>query len=205
MSCVGEMGGSKSSTTTAITSAFSTDWPFTVDRYGWEMFSFVIMPNHFHVFLRTPQPNLSRGMQYLASGYANWYAKRHRRPGHLLQGRFNSQLVEDETYFWSVSRYIHLNPVRGKSSLVSHPREWRWSSYPGYGSRRARFDWIRPERGLARPGRTRACPQLAGSRPLISTRFIAQWPRTMGSTRSRSGTFVPSPSAETLPHGCHAN
>ena len=70
----------------------------TVNRYGWETFSFVMMPNHFHVFLRTPQPNLSRGMQYLASGYANWYAKRHRRPGHLLQGRFKSELVEDETY-----------------------------------------------------------------------------------------------------------
>jgi glutathione S-transferase len=41
-----------------------------------------------------------------------------------------------------VSRYIHLNPVRGKSPLVSHPREWRWSSYPGCGSRRARFDWV---------------------------------------------------------------
>jgi putative transposase len=82
----------------------------TVNRYGWEMFSFVMMPNHFHAFLRTPRPNLSRGMQYLASGYANWYAKRHRRPGHLLQGTFKSQLVEDETYFWSVSRNIHFNP-----------------------------------------------------------------------------------------------
>ena len=48
------------------------------------------MPNHFHLFLRTPQPNLSRGMQYLVSGYANWYMKRHRRPGHLTQGRFET-------------------------------------------------------------------------------------------------------------------
>lgn len=114
----------------------------TVSRYGWELFSFVLMPNHFHLFLRTPQPSLSRGMQYLASGYANWFAKRHRCPGHLLQGRFKSQLVEDESYFWSVSRYIHLNPVRGKSPLVSHPRDWRWSSYPGYASKRARVDWV---------------------------------------------------------------
>ena len=95
------------------------------------------MPNHVHLFFRTPQPNLSRGMQYLASGYANWFAKKHRHPGHLLQGRFKSQLIEDESYFWSVSRYIHLNPVRGKSPLVRHPRDWRWSSYAGYASRRA--------------------------------------------------------------------
>ena len=53
------------------------------------------MPNHFHLFLRTPQPNLSRGMQYLVSGYANWYTKRHRRPGHLTQGRFKAALIED--------------------------------------------------------------------------------------------------------------
>ena len=100
------------------------------------------MPNHFHLFLRTPQASISRGMQYLASGYANWFAKRHRCPGHLLQGRFKSQLVEDESCFWSVSRYIHLNPVRGKHPLVAHPREWRWSSYPGYALRRARVDWV---------------------------------------------------------------
>jgi len=54
----------------------------TVRRCGWELFRFVLMPNHLHLFLRTPQPNLSRGMQYLLSGYANWYAKRHRRSGH---------------------------------------------------------------------------------------------------------------------------
>jgi putative transposase len=40
----------------------------TVSRFGWELFSFVLMPNHFHLFLRTPPPSLSRGMQYLASG-----------------------------------------------------------------------------------------------------------------------------------------
>jgi REP element-mobilizing transposase RayT len=64
--------------------------PVAVNRYGWELFSFVMMPNHFHLFLRTPQPNLSRGMQYLSSGYTNWYAKRHRRHGHLLQRRFGT-------------------------------------------------------------------------------------------------------------------
>jgi len=114
----------------------------TVGRYGWEVLAFVFMPNHVHVFLRTPEPNLSRGMQYLLSGYANWFAKRHRRPGHLFQGRFKGELVENETYFWAVSRYIHLNPVRGRRPLVTHPRDWAWSSYPGYANCSQRLDWM---------------------------------------------------------------
>ena len=114
----------------------------TVARYGWELLTFVFMPNHVHLFLRTPQPNLSRGMQYLLSGYANWFSKRHQRPGHLLQGRFKGELVEDESYFWTVSRYIHLNPVRGHRPLVTHPRDWAWSSYPGYASRSQRLEWV---------------------------------------------------------------
>ena len=114
----------------------------TVERYGWELLTFVFMPNHVHLFLRTPQANLSRGMQYLLSGFANWYAKRHQRPGHLFQGRFKGELVEDESYFWNVSRYIHLNPVRGRRPMVRHPRDWPWSSYAGYARRRQRHDWV---------------------------------------------------------------
>jgi putative transposase len=114
----------------------------TVDRFGWELLSFVLIPNHFHLFLRTPRPNLSRGMQYLVSGYANWHAKRHRRPGHLFQGRFKNELIEDESYFWTVSRYVHLNPVRGKVPLAVHPRDWPWSSYRGYAQRRHRVEWV---------------------------------------------------------------
>lgn len=114
----------------------------TVGRTGWEVFAFVWMPNHIHLFFRTPQPNLSKGMQYLLSGYANWYAKRHQRSGHLFQGRFKGELIEDETYFWTVSRYLHLNPLRTKRPLVTHPAEWHWSSYRGYARRRDRLDFI---------------------------------------------------------------
>ena len=114
----------------------------TVRRTGWEVFSFVWMPNHIHLFFRTPTPNLSKGMQYLLSGYANWYAKRHQRTGHLFQGRFRGELIEDESYFWNVSRYLHLNPVRGKRPLVDHPRDWMWSSYRGYCRKADRLDWL---------------------------------------------------------------
>ena len=99
---------------------------------------FVLMPNHFHLLVRTPRSNLSRGMQHLTSGYANWCSRRHRRPGPTFQGRFKSELIEDESCFWTVSRDIHLNPVRGKRPLADHPRDWPWSSYPGYDRRRRR-------------------------------------------------------------------
>lgn len=114
----------------------------TVLRCGWELFAFTFMPNHFHLFFRTPRPNLSSGMQRLLSTYANQFSRCHHRPGHLFQGRFKGELIEDETYFWTVSRYIHLNPVRGKRPLARHPREWAWSSYSGYGDRRKRLAWI---------------------------------------------------------------
>ena len=60
----------------------------SVIRCGWEMFAFVFMPNHLHLFLRTPRPNLGKGMQRLLSSYANGVARRHCRPGHLFQGRY---------------------------------------------------------------------------------------------------------------------
>jgi putative transposase len=112
----------------------------TVVARRWQLFAFVLMSNHFHLFLRTPEPDLSRGMHRMLSGYATRWARRHRRPGHVFQGRFRAQLIEDESYFWTVSRYVHLNPVRAQ--LVSHPRDWEWSSYRGYDSRRRRLDWV---------------------------------------------------------------
>ena len=114
----------------------------TVVRCGWELFSYCLMPNHFHLFFRTPRPNLSCGMQRLLSSYANGFARRHRRPGHLFQGRFKGELVEDESYFWTVSRYIHLNPVRGKRPLALDPRDYPWSSYGGFADRRRRLSWV---------------------------------------------------------------
>ncbi len=93
-------------------------------------------------------------MQYLVSGYANWYAKRHRRPDHLTQGRFKAALVEDESYFWTVNRHVHLNPVRGKRALVAHPADWLWSSYPAMpGGETASNGW--PMRQSTQRGRAR--------------------------------------------------
>jgi putative transposase len=109
-------------------------------RCCWCVYAFAIMSNHLHVVLKTPQPNLARGMQAFLSGYANAWSRRHRFSGHVFQGRYRTELVEDETYLWTVTRYVHLNPVRGR--LVKHPAEWVWSSYPGYAHRGRRLEWV---------------------------------------------------------------
>jgi REP element-mobilizing transposase RayT len=111
----------------------------TVEKYGWQIFASVLMTNHFHLFFRTPQANLSRGMQFLLGGYATWWNQRHQRGGHVFQGRFRGHLVEDETYVWVVSRYVHLNPV---GVLVDFPEQWKWSSYAGYLDPERRLAWI---------------------------------------------------------------
>lgn len=113
-----------------------------VRRSAWEVLAYSWMPNHIHVLLRTPEPNLASGMQQWLSGYANWYAKRNRRTGHLYQGRYKSFLVEDDSYFWSLSRYIHLNPCRGRQPLCAKPEAWPHGSYVGYARRSSREPFV---------------------------------------------------------------
>ena len=113
-----------------------------VDRSGWLVVGYCWMPNHIHALVKTPQPNLARGMQHWLSGYANWYAKRNRRSGHLYQGRYKAFPVEDEGYYWNLSRYIHLNPCNGGKPLAESPEGYLHSSYPGYARKSRRVDWI---------------------------------------------------------------
>jgi REP element-mobilizing transposase RayT len=116
-------------------------------RCGWRVYAFVIMSNHIHVVLKTPQPNLARGMQALLSAYANGWSRRHRFGGHVFQGRYRAELVEDESYLWTVTRYLHLNPVRAR--MVENPAAWAWSSYPGYAHRGRRLEWVAYDEVLA--------------------------------------------------------
>ena len=118
----------------------------TVEVYRWRLHAFVLMDNHEHLFVETPEPNLSAGMQHLNGSYTSYYNRRHRRVGHLFQGRFKAQLIEDEGYYWEISRYIHLNPVR--AGLAKRPQDWGWSSYPGYRLRSRELPWMTYERVL---------------------------------------------------------
>jgi putative transposase len=97
------------------------------ERFGWQVHSYCLMRNHYHLLIETPEPNLSAGMHRLNFLYAQWFNWRHGVDGHLFQGRFYSRLVTSDPHLLELSRYIVLNPVR--AGLCSDPSEWRWSSY----------------------------------------------------------------------------
>jgi putative transposase len=123
-------------------------------RYGWRFFAWVLMDNHFHLFLRTPGADLSAGMHDLNSGYATWFNRRHQRVGALYQGRFKAILVEDESYAWTLSRYIHVNPVRAK--MVKRPADHAWSSYRHFLRARGAPDWLDWQSVLDEMGKNRS-------------------------------------------------
>lgn len=100
------------------------------DKFGFHLYAYCLMGNHYHLFLEINQPNLSRIMQYINTSYSAYYNVKRRRFGHFFQGRFKSILVEADGYFLELTRYIHLNPVRAK--IVDSPEKYRWSSYNAY-------------------------------------------------------------------------
>jgi putative transposase len=111
----------------------------SLPRFEVELHAYVLLSNHFHLLVRTRRANLSRWMHWLMVTYTIWFNRRHHKGGHLFQGRYKSLLVEGGCYLLGLSRYLHLNPVRGKIIGAGDPKErrerlraYRWSSYRGY-------------------------------------------------------------------------
>ena len=128
-----------------------------VERFGVRLHAYVLMGNHYHLLVQTPQPNLSQALQWLNVSYSVWFNRRHRRSGHLFQGRFKAILFEPQASALLLSRYLHLNPVRVQAlglaksdqrtlrqGLSAKPdpkvvaqrlavlRSFRWSSYRAF-------------------------------------------------------------------------
>lgn len=114
--------------------------------HGWRVHAYVIMRNHYHLALETPQPNLGVGMQWLQSTLATRFNRFRQERGHLFQGRFHALLVEDAAALSRVVDYIHLNPVRAGLIAPEQVAEFRWSSLralikgPGFPGLTA--DWL---------------------------------------------------------------
>jgi putative transposase len=120
-----------------------------VDQFNIRLYLFVCMTNHFHLVFETPEANCSKFMQSLTTAYTVYYNKRHRRHGHLVDGRYKAKLVDENDYLLELSRYVHLNPEhvggqKGKpiEERIKHLRAYKWSSYPSYIGKRKALDFV---------------------------------------------------------------
>ena len=131
-------------------------------RCGWRVFAFALLDNHFHLYLRTPQGNLSTGMRDFESGYATVFNRRHDREGHLFQSRFHAVIVENDGHCWELTRYVHLNSFR--AGLTKDPFQDRWNSYRHYLNPDQRRQWLDWRTVLAEFGGTESRARLAYKR-----------------------------------------
>lgn len=99
-------------------------------KFKFYLYVYCLMPNHYHLLLETSQPNISRIMHYINGSYTTYFNIRHKRCGHVFQGRFKSIVVDKDSYFLELSRYIHLNPL--KAQMIDSSEKYPWSSYSGY-------------------------------------------------------------------------
>jgi len=98
-----------------------------VSQQNWRCYAWCLMDNHYHLLIETPEGNLVSGMRRLNQVYTQAFNRRHRRVGHVLQGRYKSILVEKESHLLELCQYVVLNPRR--AGMVRSVRDWRWSSY----------------------------------------------------------------------------
>jgi putative transposase len=100
------------------------------ERKAFTVYAWALIPNHFHLLVRTGKMPLSRAMRRLLTGHAVTFNLRHKRTGHLFQNCYKSTVCEDEPYFLELVRYLHLNPVRAR--LVSNLKELDAYPYAGH-------------------------------------------------------------------------
>jgi len=98
------------------------------DKFGWRVHAYVLMRNHFHLAVETPEPNLGEGMHWLQSSMATRFNRLRGESGHLFQGRYQALLIENVAALTRVVNYIHLNPVRAKIVPPEQVAGFRWSS-----------------------------------------------------------------------------
>src|SRR5688500_6443516 len=83
-----------------------------VTRFNWIVSDYTLITNHYHVTIETPERTLSPGMQWLNGRYAQRFTRRHKRSGHLCQGRFHGALVQKDSHDFELGRYVVLYSVR---------------------------------------------------------------------------------------------
>lgn len=109
-------------------------------RFNWAVHAYSLMTNHYHLLVETPDANLSQGMRQLNGVYTQRFNRRHRRVGHVFQGRYKGVIVQKDAHLLELARYIVLNPIRAR--MVRSANEWPWSNYRATAGFRDAPTWL---------------------------------------------------------------
>lgn len=161
-----------------------------VNRFNWNCHAYCLMDNHYHILIETPDSNLSIGMRHLNGVYTQAFNRRHKRVGHVFQGRFKAVIVEKESHLLELCRYVVLNPVR--AGMVSAPRKWRWSSYSATGGEAKKESYLTTDWILSQFSETKSDARMK-YRQFVKdgmTEKEAPWEKLKGQVILGSDTFI---------------
>ena len=121
-------------------------------KTGWQVLALCLMPNHFHLVVETPEPNLVAGMKWFLGTFTVRFNRRHKLAGHLFSGRYKALVVDGsgDGYLRTACDYVHLNPARAHLLAPDEPLQaYRWSSWPEYLKPPGqRWPWLKVDRLL---------------------------------------------------------
>ncbi len=109
-------------------------------KYAMEVHAYCLLPNHYHLLVRSKEGQLSDFMRFLVGRFTRLKNRHEGRDGPIFRGRFTSRLIESDPHLLEVLRYIHLNPV--KANLSPSAEAWTWSSARAYLGLTQRSDWL---------------------------------------------------------------
>jgi putative transposase len=168
-----------------------------VERFNWRCHAYCQMTNHYHLLVETVEPTLSRGMRQLNGVYTQQFNRRHRRTGHVFQGRFKAILVEREAYLLELARYVVLNPVRAK--MVRRAQDWPWSSYRATAGLEDTPLFLTTGWVLEQFAASRAKAQKAYREFVSQGRGVAVWENLRGQIYLGGDAFIEEHAAELAP------
>jgi len=167
-------------------------------RFNWVIHAYCLMINHYHLLVETPDGNLAKGMRELNGVYTQRFNRIYQRVGHVFQGRYKAILVQKETYFLELARYVVRNPVRAQ--MVAFPGDYPWSSYRAMTGVDTGPEWLERRAILVQFGQTEE-QAIAGYRTFVvaGTGEPSPWQNLKRQVFLGSDAFVESMQAKVPP------